>query len=971
MRTRSFNRLPVSGPIPAAMLFHEPRAFGANTLFTARRILRFFAAVAGFTLLSVTLSAQSVVTITDLGANAPVPGLNDISQLSTSGQAGSPDGLNYYTDNYPSHSGGVPGQTFKTGPNAGGYWLDTLALKTGGGSAQSTTVPQTYVLYIFAVSNGIAMPYFSETANDIAFNNGDWLEWTNLNLLLSANMSYAYGFSRTSSGTGWVQLANDGNNPYDGGQIALLPVGGGPIAYGASGQFDGVFDLGLGLTNPAGPPVLPALSISGATGVEPNDANLNGQVLSPGNEVPVVTIYYGTADGGTNPSAWANRVSLGLQNGAFSTPIFNLNPDTQYYFTASASNQAGAVWAKPSLSFKTATPSPILNLAANWGVWQGWGCSLCWWANVFGTRTDLANIVFTTNYVTLNGVNLPGLGLNIARYNAGGCSANSINGQSMVASPNIPGWKQMQGFWLNPASADPGTTNWDWNADTNQRAMMLMAQARGASIQLFSNSPMWWMLDNFNPSGPTTASTDNLQPAYNDDAAIYLATIAAYARTNWGVTFNSIEAFNEPHGSWWTANGKQEGCYFDTVTQATVIQYLRQEMNNRGLTNMPIAASDENSYNVALSTWQGFGSTVQGDVGIVTTHGYSYGSGNRSGLYAAVGGKTLWNSEYGENDGTGLSLAANLDLDFSSLHPTAWCYWQPFDGGGWGLIQSDVGSSNIGAPNPKYYVLAQYTRHIRPGMTVLDSLAGNTVAAYSVTNRTLVLVTCNLGPAQTISFCLTNVPYVAGPVSRWITVPNSGTEYAQSNDVALANNSFQVTFPANSIQTFQIANVDLGPPADPVSLVARAGAGFVNLDWTPSAGATNYVVKRATSFAGPFSILTESAATIYTDGQVTDGVNYYYTVTPVNGAGSGPASNPASATPYGSPALTGTFARGQLLLSWPAWASNYSIYYATNLAHPVIWLLLTNQPVSVNGNQSIVFPTTNGAARFYRLKADE
>ncbi len=93
-------------------------------------------------------------------------------------------------------------------------------------------------------------------------------------------------------------------------------------------------------------------------------------------------------------------------------------------------------------------------------------------------------------------------------------------------------------------------------------------------------------------------------------------------------------------------------------------------MNNRGLTNMPIAASDENSYDVALSTWQGFNSTVQGDVGIVTTHGYSLSGGNRSGLHAAMGGKTLWNTEYGESDGTGLSLAGNLGLDFSILHPT-------------------------------------------------------------------------------------------------------------------------------------------------------------------------------------------------------------------------------------------------------------------------------------------------------------
>jgi galactan endo-1,6-beta-galactosidase len=818
----------------------------------------------------------------DLGANPPTPGTYDIAQLSTSGEASSPDGLNYYTDNYPSHGGGTPGQTFTTGSNVPGYWLNTLAIKTGGGGTASTTTLQTYILYIFTVSNNAATPWFSDTATGFGFSDGDWLQWVNLNLLLSPNTTYAYGFSRTASGTGWEQLANASNNPYAGGQIALLPVGGGAINDGASGQFDGVFDLGLSLTNPAGLVSLPVISNSAATGLQPNDATLNGQVLSSGNQVPFVTIYYGPADGGTNASAWAHSVALGLQNGVFSAPVLNLNPNTGYYFTASASNQAGTVWAEPSLSFQTPPSVPILNLATNWGLWQGWGCSLCWWANVFGTRTDLANIVFTTNYTILNGVNLPGLGMNIARYNAGACGTNSVSGQSMVASPNIPGWKQIQGYWLNPSSSDPGTTNWNWNADANQRAMMLMAQARGATIQLFSNSPMWWMLDNFNPSGPTTASTDNLQPAYDDAHAVYLAAIAAYARTNWGVTFNSVEAFNEPHGSWWTATGTQEGCYFDTPTQATVIQYLRTELNNRGLTNMPIAASDETSFDQSLSTWQGFSSTVQRDVDIVTTHDYGYDSG--SGLYAAAGGKTLWNTEYGEGDGTGISMATNLDLTFASVHPTAWCYWQPFDGDGWGLIQSDPGSSTISTPNPKYYVLAQYTRHIRPGMTILDSLAANTVAAYSVTNHTLVLVTCNVGPAQTMSFCLTNIPYVAGPVTRWITVPNTSTNYAQYNDVSITNGAFQAAFPANSIQTFQIASVYLTAPTAPV--------------------------------------------------------------------------------------VTATLSGGQLSLSWPGWASNYSLYYATNLKPPVAWLALTNQPQSINGNLDVVVPATNGIAHFYRLKGN-
>lgn len=90
--------------------------------------------------------------------------------------------------------------------------------------------------------------------------------------------------------------------------------------------------------------------------------------------------------------------------------------------------------------------STTINPQTTWGTWEGWGTSLCWWANVFGARNDLADIVFTTNYTSLNGQTLPGLGMNIARYNAGACSANSINGDFMQAS--VSGAENSR-WWFN------------------------------------------------------------------------------------------------------------------------------------------------------------------------------------------------------------------------------------------------------------------------------------------------------------------------------------------------------------------------------------------------------------------------------------------------------------------------------------------------------------------------------------------
>src|SRR5436190_1450264 len=205
---------------------------------------------------------------------------------------------------------------------------------------------------------------------------------------------------------------------------------------------------------------------------------------------------------------------------------------------------------------------------SDWGTWEGWGTSLAWWAKVFGNRDDLADIFFTLGWPSFNGRNLPGLGLNIARYNAGACSWNKVGGEAMVESPAIMHTRQVEGFWTDWFDADPTSASWDWAVDTNQRTMLWRSQERGADrFELFSNSPMWWMCKNHNPSGADDGS-ENLQPWNIRQHAVYLATIARRARDNWGITFESVEPLNEPRGVWWNGKfGTQEGCHIDVSTQ--------------------------------------------------------------------------------------------------------------------------------------------------------------------------------------------------------------------------------------------------------------------------------------------------------------------------------------------------------------------------------------------------------------------
>ncbi|AZP18103.1 beta-1,6-galactanase [Streptomyces aquilus] len=458
-----------------------------------------------------------------------------------------------------------------------------------------------------------------------------------------------------------------------------------------------------------------------------------------------------------------------------------------------------------------------VNPGTSYGTWEGWGTSLAWWANVFGARDDFADLFFTTKSTTYNGTSLPGLGLNIARYNLGACSGNTVSGSSMVASPNIPAFKQIEGYWQDWNNEDPTSSAWDWTADATQRAMLTKAVARGATTELFANSPMWWMCLNHNPSGASDGG-NNLQSWNYRQHASHLASVVLRAKNNWGVNFATVDPFNEPSSSWWTATGTQEGCHMDATVQAAVLPYLRSELNSRGLSGVKISASDETSYDLARTTWNSFSSTTKGYVDQVNVHGYQGSGGRRDLLYTDVvttAGKKLWNSETGDSDGTGYNLAFNLLYDFRWLHPTAWVYWQVMDpSAGWGVIKYDASTLQPGAIETKYYVLAQFSRHVRPGMRILDTGVSYATAAYDATAKRLVIVALNTSTsAQTLTFDLSRFTTVTGGsgglVPRWNTVTTGGDKYASYSNTFLSGKTVAVPFAAKAVQTIQIDGVTI------------------------------------------------------------------------------------------------------------------------------------------------------------------
>ncbi|KAG3121104.1 Endo-beta-1,6-galactanase [Phytophthora idaei] len=449
--------------------------------------------------------------------------------------------------------------------------------------------------------------------------------------------------------------------------------------------------------------------------------------------------------------------------------------------------------------------------------WGGWNTSLCWWANAFGDREDIADVFFTRKEsVKLDGATsgIPALGFNIARYNIGGSSKNVIDDGgteiAMKQSENMPPFKFIESFWLNWASNDSTSKSWDWDADVKQRTMLDLAIKRGVDVtEAFSNAL-------HATAGGDDGKKDNLQSWNHNAFALYLATVVKQAKDSWGVNFTYVEPFNEPMSMWWTYPGKQEGCHFEVKTQNDVLLQLRGYLDKFGMKDVIIATSDENTPSIALSTLTSMSENpdVMATFGKVNTHGYEglspYRGKDREPLKSLItkSKKTLWDSEYGEKDGTGLSMAESIALDINQMGVSAFVYWQVLDGGGWGLIQSSPADKTISAPNTKYYALAQYSRHIRPGMAILSTDDVNTVMAYDAKSKLLILATVNTGDAASkVTYDLASFKSVAGPVSAWTTETSGTGALYKSSKVELTSTTFSASIPAASVMTFEIEGV--------------------------------------------------------------------------------------------------------------------------------------------------------------------
>jgi hypothetical protein len=143
------------------------------------------------------------------------------------------------------------------------------------------------------------------------------------------------------------------------------------------------------------------------------------------------------------------------------------------------------------------------------------------------------------------------------------------------------------------------------------------------------------------------------------------------------------------------------------------------------------------------------------------------------------------------------------------------------------------------------------------------------------------------------------------------------------------------------------------PPAGPIGLTVTVTNAQVKLAWNDSVSATTYNVKRSPALAGPFTnILTTTAATNYTDNNVSAGSTNYYVVSAVNSFGESTNSSRAIAILPRALIASPLLQSGQVVLSGSGGIPGkpYYVLVSTDLSLPVTqWTSIGTNSFDANG----------------------
>ena len=439
--------------------------------------------------------------------------------------------------------------------------------------------------------------------------------------------------------------------------------------------------------------------------------------------------------------------------------------------------------------FTTMAGDIKLDPAIEYQTMDGWGTSICWWGNTVGTwigATNEKSIAYglsldppvsgmTVRDAIIHMMFSPeGLNMNMARFCVGGGDQNEYASTTIRRiEAMVPGWsidiygdsnsnnsgQIVAGFFDKPIRQmnDYGQLYvLQQAARIRQEACAAQGKPNDFVVEVFSNSPPWYMTESgkvtgaygvnmtnaetWPYSGPNaTGNADNLVKDQDmTNFAAYMAAAAKYMDNMlapYGAGVDMVNPFNEPGTRYWGCDHggnmyKQEGCNVSMgEPQDKMLRKMRTALDGIGMQDTFLTMG-ETDFGNTINGYNQFAQDVKDMIPLVGTHAYDNesakvkGSNDINRVYLRdlmkSHDKTLWQAELGQGNGSFITgqmngaraLSKSINRDLKTMQAAAWMDWNPLEPlydslsvntqgttwslGGWGLMAVNSNSTAYG-----------------------------------------------------------------------------------------------------------------------------------------------------------------------------------------------------------------------------------------------------------------------------------
>ncbi|MBN2514321.1 MAG: hypothetical protein JXB18_15385, partial [Sedimentisphaerales bacterium] len=385
---------------------------------------------------------------------------------------------------------------------------------------------------------------------------------------------------------------------------------------------------------------------------------------------------------------------------------------------------------------------------------------------------------------------------------------------------DAPGHAHMNRFYGQnnqcPPSFEPEDGVYDWSNPRHEEILWKIrgAAARGAKMCAQWYSYPYWMTVSGCTAGHTDGNQNNLRTDMEGRFIEHVCKVLEHFRDSWNVDFEYLNVINEPEANWWVYWGGQPGA---RVTEDQAIR-IYQKLNAR----LPLynLSPDLVAYDAAWTNTTAYlntllNSSIVDDLDVLSCHQYTT---SESGLFdwkiqAVLNQKSLWQTEWGDwtnaqypgytpggnADTQMMNYAHKIHEALSVLKAGAWVMWEPEF-----IFNSQTKTFQ---PRKAYWAIAQYSRHVRPGMQMIHVVSSHpdikTTAWHKqsqAAEQELVLVTVN----SAASAIMVDYDLSAFHLARIDQIfRTSSTQNYEVLNVSQPSSSgiFTISMPAESITT--------------------------------------------------------------------------------------------------------------------------------------------------------------------------